>query len=62
MSNAKDKNGNLLSDKQRLNKYGTWLRRTSLDELPELANITVGDRGIIGTTKKNIDFSSVVTA
>lgn len=48
MSNAKDKNGNLLPDDQRLGKYGAWLRSTSLDELPELANIAVGHLGICG--------------
>ena len=62
MDNRKDKNGNLLPDDERLNMYGQILRKTSLDELPEAFNIIKGDRGIIGTTKKNIDFSSVVTA
>ena len=60
MSNARDKDGNLLPDDQRLGKYGMWLRSTSLDELPELANIAAGERGIIETTKKNIGFSRVV--
>lgn len=48
MSNAKDKDGNLLPDNQRLGQYGTWLRSTSLDELPELINIAVGHLGICG--------------
>lgn len=48
MSNAKDKDGNLLPDDQRLGRYGTWLRSTSLDELPELVNIVVGDMSIVG--------------
>ena len=48
MSNAKDKNGNLLPDDQRLSKYGAWLRSTSLDELPELINIAKGDLAICG--------------
>lgn len=48
MSNAKDNKGNLLPDENRLNKYGAWLRSTSLDELPELANIAVGHLGICG--------------
>ena len=48
MSNAKDKDGNLLPDDQRLGKYGAWLRSTSLDELPELINIAVGHLGICG--------------
>ena len=48
MSNAKDKNGNLLPDEQRLGKYGAWLRSTSLDELPELVNIALGSLSICG--------------
>ena len=48
MSNSKDENGNLLPDEVRLNKYGKFLRSTSLDELPELINIFVGDLSIIG--------------
>lgn len=62
MTDARDENGNLLPDDVRLTKFGKLLRSTSLDELPEAFNILKGDRGIIGTTKKNIDFSSVVTA
>ena len=48
MSNAKDKDGNLLPDAVRLNKYGQLLRKTSLDELPELLNIIKGDMSIVG--------------
>ena len=48
MSNKKDENGVLLPDEQRLGKYGKILRSTSLDELPELFNIFVGDMSIIG--------------
>ena len=48
MSNKKDESGNLLPDKQRLNGYGKFLRKTSLDELPELFNIFVGQMSIIG--------------
>ena len=48
MSNAKDKDGNLLPDAVRLNKYGRFLRSTSLDELPELWNILKGDMAIVG--------------
>lgn len=48
MDNRKDKNGNLLPDEERLNKYGKFLRGTSLDELPELINILKGDMAIVG--------------
>lgn len=48
MSNARDKNGALLPDDVRLNRYGKFLRSTSLDELPELINILKGDMSIVG--------------
>ncbi len=48
MTNAKDKEENLLPDKDRLIPYGKFLRSTSLDELPELINILIGDMSIVG--------------
>lgn len=48
MSDKRDEKGNLLPDKQRLNKFGRFLRATSLDELPELFNIIKGDMSIVG--------------
>ena len=48
MSNAKDKEGKLLPDEVRLSRYGKFLRSTSLDELPELINILVGNMSIVG--------------
>ena len=48
MSNAKDKDGNLLPDEKRLNAYGKFLRSTSLDEFPEALNIFIGDMSVIG--------------
>lgn len=48
MTCEKGKDGNLLPDEQRLTKYGDLLRRTSLDELPELINILKGDMSIVG--------------
>ncbi len=48
MTNARDENGDLLPDEQRLGKYGAWLRSTSLDELPSLFNIFIGQLAIVG--------------
>lgn len=48
MSNKKDSEGNFLPDAVRLNKYGRILRSTSLDELPELFNILLGQMSIVG--------------
>ena len=48
MDNRRDSQGNLLPDEVRLNKYGRFLRKTSLDELPEAFNIIKGDMSVIG--------------
>lgn len=48
MSNARDINGDLLPDDQRLGRYGAWLRSTSADELPSLINIISGSASIVG--------------
>lgn len=48
MDNRKDKSGAFLPDAIRLNKYGKLLRATSLDELPSLINVLIGDMSIIG--------------
>ena len=48
MTNETDKNGELLPDEDRLIPYGIFLRSTSLDELPELFNILIGQLSIIG--------------
>ena len=48
MIDKRDKEGRLLSDEQRLTKFGRILRATSLDELPELVNIVKGDMSIVG--------------
>lgn len=48
MTDKKDENGNLLPDSKRLTKFGKALRKTSLDELPELFNILKGDMSIVG--------------
>ena len=48
MTDAKDKDGNLLPDEVRLTAFGKKLRSTSIDELPELFNILKGDMSIVG--------------
>ena len=48
MSNKKDKEGNLLPDEERITSYGEFIRKTSVDELPELINILKGDMAIVG--------------
>ncbi|AEF25348.1 sugar transferase [Streptococcus parauberis] len=48
MTSYKDQNGNLLPDNLRLTSFGKLLRSTSLDELPELWNIFIGDMSIVG--------------
>ena len=48
MTNEKDSNGNLLPDAMRLKKYRLFLRSTSIDEIPELFNILIGDMSIVG--------------
>jgi len=48
MKNAKDKSGNLLPDGQRITGLGQFLRRTSMDELPELVNVIKGDMSLVG--------------
>lgn len=48
MNNKKDKDGNLLPDSQRITKWGKFMRKTSLDELPQLFNILSGKMTIVG--------------
>lgn len=48
MRNAVDESGNALPDEMRMTRYGSFLRRSSLDELPELINVLRGDMSLVG--------------
>ena len=48
MTDERDENGNLLPDEVRLTKFGKWLRKSSLDEVPEAINIIKGDMSVVG--------------
>ncbi|MFV1450187.1 sugar transferase [Maribacter sp. HS] len=48
MNNKKDENGELLSDTERLTPLGIFIRKTSIDELPQLFNVLIGDMSLIG--------------
>lgn len=48
MNDKKDSEGNLLSDAERLTKIGSFVRKTSLDEIPQLINVLKGDMSLIG--------------
>ena len=48
MNDKKDSNGNLMSDAERLTSIGAFVRKTSLDELPQLINVLKGDMSLIG--------------
>src|SRR5690606_7154375 len=48
MNDKKDKNGDLLPDAERLTKIGSFVRKTSLDEVPQLINVLKGDMSLVG--------------
>jgi len=59
LSDAKDENDNLLSDDQRLTNFGKFLRSSSLDELPELFNILIGDMSFVGPRPLLMEYLSL---
>jgi len=48
MTDERDENGNLLPDEKRMTRFGSWLRKTSMDELPQLLDVLTGKMSLIG--------------
>lgn len=58
MVDLRDKQGNLLPDEQRLNRFGLFLRKTGLDELPELVNVIRGEMSLVGPRPLLVEYLS----
>lgn len=61
MTNERDENGLLLTEDKRLTKFGAFIRKTSIDELPELFNIIKGDMSIIGPRPLLVEYLDLYT-
>jgi len=59
MNDKKDSNGNLLSDAERLTAIGSFVRKTSLDEIPQLINVLKGDMALIGPRPLLVQYLSL---
>ena len=59
MNDRKDENGNLLPDSERLTAVGSFVRKTSLDEIPQLINVLIGDMSIIGPRPLLVQYLSL---
>ena len=62
MTNERDANGDLLPDEKRLTRFGTFIRKTSLDEIPQLINVIKGDMSLIGPRPLLVEYLPLYTA
>ena len=62
MTDAKDRHGNLLPDAKRLTKVGAFVRKTSLDEIPQLFNVLKGEMSLIGPRPERPRFVSELSS
>lgn len=56
MTDERDESGNLLPNEQRITKVGAFIRKTSIDELPQLFNVLKGDMALIGPRPLRVDY------